>query len=231
MILNFNQEVLNENKKVLEKAADDLGIIVENVKWETTLKPADVILIRQVRDDYKLVESGLSVEEYDRYIDIYSRSEELEKFYVEDYESNKKALASGVKTEADFPFDINISIEEAYGTYIGCDREAAKKINSFMYELERKADRYEADIREHYTGDLATQLGYDRVEYEDRAKEFNEALQKFEESIRPISQRLQEVQQDTQQTKYMKFANETVQQYEYGPYQKEPQEPSGPQLN
>ena len=72
-------------------------------------------------------------------------------------------------TRRDIPFDVNLTKEEAYQKYALCDRNTAKNIAEAVAKADRKIIYFKKDLREHYTGDLVTQLGI-RLEPENKSQ-------------------------------------------------------------
>ncbi len=166
MDFNVDGKIFDEIGKKLDERIEVFDLGMENIKWEMGLPSFEVKMIRKAKRDYKIKELGVSLEDFNRYIEIANTSRSLEDFYEQhNLEETKRQIKAGLINEQDLRFDVNLSIDEAYSKYSTEDKETAKKISKLLYDLDKKADLYEKEVREHYTGDLASQLGYDKEEF------------------------------------------------------------------
>ena len=224
MYINVDKEALQEKSKMLAEAANDFSVKTDNLQWELKLPSVEMRIMHQAHSDYKFKTSGLTEEEYRRYIDVANTYRSLEDFYAPyNLKETKLRIAMGDLKVEDLRFDPSLSIEEAYQKYSPVDRETGKKMSDFMYELDRKADLYEKDVREHYTGDLAAQLGYDKEQFQVQEKFSKESVDKFLKAMEKYTKKTPEQEQQIQQTlgDFKSFLDKTVENYEKGQNQEE----------
>ncbi len=221
MVLNFDSEKIKEAGKALSEEGRFVGIAVDNMQWELGLPGYEAMMIRQAKSDYEFKVSGLSEEEYSKYVGIKYLFCALEDFYDEEkLERTKRELRAGFLDEKRLDYDVNLTIDEAYQKYCPVDRHEAARIYRFMRDIERKGILYEQGVREQYTGDLATQIGYDKAEYQEKEKAENEAFARVYNQFQEVYDKYakenpEKIEQQRQAfANFSEFVNRTAAEYE-----------------
>ncbi len=173
-MIKINPEELKELGRKISEFADDYKIQLDNMMWRVSLPSAEQLMIQDAILRKKIESLGCTEEEYARYARIGGLYSSLEQFYSEEAPQIKKEVSFGMVRD-NIPYDVNLTIEEAYAKYSECDRETSKKTYELLKIADKKAALYEKEIRENYQGDLASQLGYSREEYVEKAKAKDEA--------------------------------------------------------
>lgn len=184
MLLNVDVDLLRRTSESIAKACDETRVSLDNISWGfDDLSLAECLMIEDEKKDYSRKLLGLDANQYSRYLTISDLYTRLEHFYDEEAENIKREREIGFD-RLDVEFDPNLTKEQAYEKYAQCDRDTALKIHTLVSDVETKVTFHIKDVRESYTGDLATQLGRDKELYERRASELSEELDRVFTSIK-----------------------------------------------
>ena len=213
MQLNVNYEELAKVANSLKESANYFEIELNNSKWILNLSSAEQLLLGDYIHSFKVAQSGCSEEEFKKCAEISGNYYRIDDFYSHEVETIKKELSAGFE-RYNIPFDINLTKEQAYEKYCGCDQETAKKAYDLINKINTEATNHEKDLREKYSGDLFVQLGKEnmKAEYEEKARiqqeKFNEAAKELMQG--PVGQ-LSEASQSI--GNYGSFVNTVVGNY------------------
>lgn len=184
MEIKVNEQELNESVKALE----NVNYMIENMQWRNSLPIYEQYMMADVVYDFKLKKSGLSEEDFKRYLNISDNYSRIESFYDQEAEAIRKELSLGVKRR-DIPYDVSLTKEQAYEKYCNCDRETARKIDILMSKINNEAMYFEKDIKDKYTGNLSEQLGIDKEKYLKKEEEFNVKAEEFADKFKQMMDR------------------------------------------
>lgn len=113
----------------------------------------------------------ISPEEYIRRKNIVKTYGELKQFYLDllpKYKSGHKLSYYDYSK-----FDINLSFDDAIKKYINLSKDEILRFKSELSTAEMKSELYVANLRNSYTGSLATLLEKEQQDYEMQGNEDN----------------------------------------------------------
>lgn len=158
MDFKVDVEKLKETSNQILAAADLFNVKLENLLWSLELSDIELLALQQTEKQYMMKELNVNEEDYIKYCTISSYYSRLEEFYDRDAVFIRQELQMGM-TKDNIPFDVNLTKEEAYQKYASCDRNTARNIAELVAKADEKVAYLKKDLREHYKGNLITQLG------------------------------------------------------------------------
>ena len=168
---------LREVGESIKKAADYFDLKTDNMQWKLFLPRSQALMVEDEQHDFQRNLLGLDEKTYMHYCAISSLYSNLSSFYDGEAEMIRREQSHGIN-RVYIPYDPNLTLEEACLKYAKCDKETAVKIYRLVSDAEHKGELHVKEIRENYQGDLATQLGKNAEEYEQRAVAEAEAFAK-----------------------------------------------------
>ncbi len=214
MELTINYDELKNISDALKKSAEYIEKELNYAKWSLNISSAEQLLLYDYFESFRIQQSGLSEEEYNRFYKISDNYSRIIDFYDNEVETIKRELSAGFE-RYNIPFDINITKEQAFEKYCGCDEETAKKANDLIYKIRLAESDHKKELMDNYKGDLFVQLGREneRSVYEERVKARQE---KINELKNDLMTKRQETNSEISQgvSSYTSFVESTVKDYE-----------------
>ncbi len=177
MKLNIDPEAIIENAHALAEIAESFKQDLDNLYWKYGLPEYERLMLDDYMHKYKVDALGLGEEEYNRYAEISANYHALNQPYSR-YNFERRPKYEDVDEMEKYPDRYDDTINECCERWFNIDRETAQKVSSIMNKIDKKAIYHENNIKEHYYGDLAGQLGMDIETKEAYIKKAMEELEK-----------------------------------------------------
>lgn len=219
MEIKIDSEKLRKAAEAMNEAANYYEVILDNQRWQLSLPQAESLLLVDYISKYKVEKSGCSEEEYKKCSNIADLYHRITVFYDNKADEIRREISNGFE-RANIPFDVNLTKEQAFEKYCGCNEEEAKKAYDLVDKVNKAAAYHEKELRENYQGDLFAKLGREneKLEYEERARLQQERIAKASEEFMKAfnSPENQENMKNSTEAAnaYMEFVKKTGEEYE-----------------
>ena len=150
MNYNVSMDGINNAIEQMQKGRDLYAMSLDNMIWKLKLSPIELTMLNEAVDEYISQILAITSDEYKKRINIIRTYKDMKEFYF-------NLLPK---------YDINITFKEALEKYIGLSENEILQFNADIDSAIYKSEAYIANLRNNYTGSLASMLGKEQNEFD-----------------------------------------------------------------